>query len=178
MTAPVQIQTPLTPETVKILHAGDEVRITGTIYTARDAAHKKLCQLLDEGSPLPFDIKDQIIFYTGPTPAPPGYPIGSCGPTTSYRMDRYTPRLLSLGLRGMIGKGRRGQPVIDAIVENTAVYFSAEGGCGALLARYILESEVVAFPELGTEAIRRLRVENFPVSVFCDCGGNIYSPYL
>ncbi|MCD8087011.1 MAG: Fe-S-containing hydro-lyase [Oscillospiraceae bacterium] len=178
MTAPVQIQTPLTPERVKTLHSGDEVRITGTIYTARDAAHKKLCQLLDEGSPLPFDIKDQIIFYTGPTPAPPGYPIGSCGPTTSYRMDRYTPRLLSLGLRGMIGKGRRGQPVIDSIVENTAVYFSAEGGCGALLARYILESEVVAFPELGTEAIRRLRVENFPVSVFCDCGGNIYSPYL
>ncbi|MCD7768629.1 MAG: Fe-S-containing hydro-lyase [Oscillospiraceae bacterium] len=178
MTAPVQIQTPLTPEAVKALHAGDEVRITGTIYTARDAAHKKLCQLLDEGYPLPFDIRDQIIFYTGPTPAPPGYPIGSCGPTTSYRMDRYTPRLLRLGLRGMIGKGRRGQPVIDAIVENTAVYFSAEGGCGALLARYILESEIVAFPELGTEAIRRLKVENFPVSVFCDCGGNIYSPYL
>ncbi|MCD8117286.1 MAG: FumA C-terminus/TtdB family hydratase beta subunit [Oscillospiraceae bacterium] len=178
MTAPVQIQTPLTPEAVKNLHAGDEVRITGTIYTARDAAHKKLCQLLDEGAPPPFDIRDQIIFYTGPPPAPPGYPIGSCGPTTSYRMDRYTPRLLRLGLRGMIGKGRRGQPVIDAIVENTAVYFSAEGGCGALLARYILESELVAFPELGTEAIRRLKVENFPVSVFCDCGGNIYSPYL
>ncbi len=174
----IHIQTPLTEDTIRSLHAGDEVRITGTIYTARDAAHKKLCQLLDEGSPLPIDIENQIVFYTGPTPAPPGYPIGSCGPTTSYRMDRYTPRLLSLGLRGMIGKGRRNQEVIDSIVENGAVYFSAEGGCGALLARYILTSEVVAFPELGTEAIRRLTVENFPVSVFCDCEGAIYSPYL
>ena len=172
------IQTPLTEETIRSLHAGDEVRITGVIYTARDAAHKKLCELLDAGQPLPVDLTGQIVYYTGPTPAPPGRPIGSCGPTTSYRMDRYTPRLLALGLRGMIGKGRRAQEVIDAIVENTSVYFSAEGGCGALLANYVKTCEVVAFPELGTEAIHRLEVENFPVSVFCDCTGAIYSPYL
>ena len=172
------IQTPLTDETIRSLHAGDEVRITGVIYTARDAAHKKLCQLLDAGEPLPVDLTGQIVYYTGPTPAPPGRPIGSCGPTTSYRMDRYTPRLLALGLRGMIGQGRRAQEVIDAIVGNTAVYFSAEGGCGALLANYVKTCEVVAFPELGTEAIHRLEVENFPVSVFCDCAGKIYSPYL
>lgn len=174
----IHIQTPLTREAVKTLRAGDEVRISGIIYTARDAAHKKLCQLLDEGKPLPIDLEGQILFYTGPTPAPPGYPIGSCGPTTSYRMDAYTPRLLALGLRGMIGKGRRGQAVIDAIVENTAVYFSAEGGCGALLARYVTDCQVVAFPELGTEAVHRLTIDNFPVSVFCDCTGRIYSPYL
>ena len=169
----IHIQTPLTDETVRSLHAGDEVRITGTIYTARDAAHKKLCELLDAGEPLPIELAGQIIYYTGPTPAPPGRPIGSCGPTTSYRMDRYSPRLLDLGLRGMIGKGRRAQTVIDSIVKNTAVYFSAEGGCGALLANYVRSCQVVAFPELGTEAIHRLEVENFPVSVFCDCEGNI-----
>ena len=172
------IQTPLTEEAVRSLQAGDEVRITGTIYTARDAAHKKLCELLDAGQPLPIELEGQIIYYTGPTPAPPGRPIGSCGPTTSYRMDRYTPPLLVRGLRGIIGKGRRGQEVIDALVQHTAVYFSAEGGCGALLANYVKTCEVVAFPELGTEAIHRLEVENFPVSVFCDCQGNIYSPYL
>ena len=172
------ITTPLTAEAVKTLRAGDEIRITGVIYTARDAAHKKLCELLDAGESLPVDLRDQIIYYTGPAPTPPGYAIGSCGPTTSYRMDRYTPALLRLGLRGMIGKGRRGQAVIDAIVENTAVYFSAEGGCGALLANYVKACEVVAFPELGTEAIHRLEVEDFPVSVFCDCTGAIYSPYL
>ena len=172
------IQTPLTAETVRSLHAGDEVRITGTIYTARDAAHKKLCELLDAGEPLPIELAGQIIYYTGPTPAPPGRPIGSCGPTTAYRMDRYAPRLMDLGLRGMIGKGRRGQNVIDSIIKNTAVYFSAEGGCGALLANYVKTCQVVAFPELGTEAIHKLEVENFPVSVFCDCTGEIYSPYL
>ena len=172
------IQTPLTSEAVRSLHAGDEVRITGTIYTARDAAHKKLCELLDAGESLPVDLEGQIIYYTGPTPAPPGRPIGSCGPTTAYRMDRYAPRLMDLGLRGMIGKGRRGQAVIDSIMKNTAVYFSAEGGCGALLANYVKTCEVVAFPELGTEAIHKLEVENFPVSVFCDCTGKIYSPYL
>ena len=172
------IQTPLTHDVIRTLHAGDEVRITGVIYTARDAAHKKLCELLDAGKPLPFDPEGQVIFYTGPTPAPPGRPIGSCGPTTSYRMDRYTPSLLDLGLGGMIGKGRRSREVIDSMQKNTAVYFSAEGGCGALLANYVKTCEVVAFPELGTEAIHRLEVENFPVSVFCDCEGNIYSPYL
>ncbi|MGM9613956.1 MAG: FumA C-terminus/TtdB family hydratase beta subunit [Oscillospiraceae bacterium] len=172
------IQTPLSAEVVRTLRAGDEIRITGVIYTARDAAHKKLCELLAAGEPLPVELRDQIIYYTGPAPTPPGYAIGSCGPTTSYRMDRYTPALLGEGLRGIIGKGRRGQAVIDAIVEHTAVYFSAEGGCGALLANYVKACEVVAFPELGTEAIHRLEVENFPVTVFCDCTGAIYSPYL
>ena len=172
------IHTPFTAEAAKSLRAGDEVRITGVIYTARDAAHKKLCELLAAGQPLPIELQDQIIYYTGPTPAPPGRPIGSCGPTTAYRMDRYAPALLDLGLRGMIGKGRRAQTVIDSVMRNTAVYFSAEGGCGALLANYVKTCEVVAFPELGTEAIHRLEVENFPVSVFCDCTGAIYSPYL
>lgn len=172
------IQTPLSAEVVRTLRAGDEIRITGVIYTARDAAHKKLCELLAADEPLPVDLRDQIIYYTGPAPTPPGYAIGSCGPTTSYRMDRYTPALLGEGLRGIIGKGRRGQAVIDAISSHTAVYFSAEGGCGALLANYVKACEVVAFPELGTEAIHRLEVENFPVTVFCDCTGAIYSPYL
>lgn len=172
------ITTPLTDEAAKVLHAGDDIRITGVIYTARDAAHKKLCELLDAGQPLPIDLRNQIIYYTGPTPAPPGHPIGSCGPTTSYRMDRYTPALLALGLRAVIGKGRRSQEVIDALKANTAVYFAAEGGCGALLANYVKTCEVVAFPQLGTEAIHRLEVENFPVSVFCDCRGEQYSPYL
>ena len=172
------IETPLTPETVRSLKAGDEIRISGIIYTARDAAHKQLCELLEAGESLPVDLRDQIIYYTGPAPTPPGRAIGSCGPTTSYRMDRYTPALLNLGLRGMIGKGRRSQAVIDSIVENTAVYFSAEGGCGALLANYVKACEVVAFPELGTEAIHRLEVADFPVTVFCDCKGEIFSPYL
>lgn len=172
------IQTPLTAEAVKALNAGDEIRITGVIYTARDAAHKKLCQLLEAGQPLPLELRDQIVYYTGPTPAPPGRPIGSCGPTTSYRMDRYTPPLLDQGLRGLIGKGRRSREVIDSLISHTAVYFAAEGGCGALLANYVKASEVVAFPELGTEAIRRLEVEDFPVTVFCDCWGNLSSPYL
>ena len=172
------ITTPLTDEAIRSLRAGDEVRITGVIYTARDAAHKKLAELLEAGKPLPFDPSGQIVYYTGPTPAPPGRPIGSCGPTTSYRMDKYTPALLEAGLKGLIGKGRRGPAVIDAIKEHTCVYFSAEGGCGALLANYVKTCEVVAFPELGTEAVHRLTVEDFPVSVFCDCEGSIYSPYL
>lgn len=172
------IQTPLTAEVVKTLNAGDEIRLTGVIYTARDAAHKRLCELLAAGKPLPVDLTDQIIYYTGPAPTPPGHAIGSCGPTTSYRMDRYTPALLDQGLRGMIGKGRRSPEVIDAIISHTAVYFSAEGGCGALLANYVKTCEVVAFPDLGTEAIHRLEVADFPVTVFCDCTGAIYSPYL
>ncbi len=173
-----QITTPLTADVIRSLKAGDEVRITGTIYTARDAAHKKLYELLQKGEPLPVDLTDQIVYYTGPTPAPPGRAIGSCGPTTSYRMDRFTPALLAHGLRGMIGKGRRSKDVIDAIVRYGAVYFSAEGGCGALLANYVTKREVLAFPELGTEAIHRLEVQDFPVSVFCDCRGDLYSPYL
>ncbi len=172
------IHTPLTDEVVRTLRAGDRVRITGVVYTARDAAHKRLCQLLDAGEPLPFDLQGQIVYYTGPTPAPPGRPIGSCGPTTSYRMDPYTPRLLAQGLQGVIGKGRRSQAVIDALRARPGVYFSAEGGCGALLANYVKSSEIVAFPELGAEAVRRLEVDGFPAEVFCDCRGNIYSPYL
>lgn len=172
------IHTPLTAEAAKALNAGDEIRITGVIYTARDAAHKKLCELLEAGQPLPLELRDQILYYTGPTPAPPGRPIGSCGPTTSYRMDRYTPALLEQGLRGVIGKGRRSPEVIDALVRHEAVYFAAEGGCGALLANYVKTCEIIAFPELGTEAIHRLEVENFPVSVFCDSRGALHSPYL
>ena len=172
------IHTPLTSDAVKALKAGEEVRISGVIYTGRDAAHKRLYELLQAGKPLPVDLTDQIIYYTGPAPTPPGYAIGSCGPTTSYRMDRYTPALLEHGLRGMIGKGRRSPEVIDAIVQNSAVYFSAEGGCGALLANYVRTCEVVAFPDLGTEAIHRLEVYDFPVTVFCDSTGAIYSPYL
>ncbi len=172
------VHTPFTSDAAKTLRAGEEVRITGVIYTARDAAHKKLCEFLEAGEPLPMELQDQIIYYTGPTPTPPGRPIGSCGPTTSYRMDPYTPALLSQGLRGIIGKGRRSQPVIDALKEHTAVYFSAEGGCGALLANYVKTCTVVAFPELGPEAIHRLEVENFPVTVFCDTLGDISSPYL
>ena len=172
------ITLPLTDDAVRSLKAGDEVRLTGVIYTARDAAHKRLCELLEAGDPLPVDLQGQVIYYTGPAPTPPGYAIGSCGPTTSYRMDRYTPALLDRGLKGMIGKGRRSAEVIDAIVRHTAVYFSAEGGCGALLANYVKTCRVVAFPELGTEAIHRLEVEDLPVSVFCDCTGKIYSPYL
>ena len=172
------ICTPLTDAVIDSLHAGDDVRISGIIYTARDAAHQRLCALLQDGSPLPFKLHGQILYYTGPTPTPPGRAIGSCGPTTSYRMDKYTPALLAQGLRGMIGKGRRSPEVIDAIRDHHAVYFSAEGGCGALLANYVLTSEIVAFPELGTEAIRRLEVKDLPVSVFCDCSGALYSPYL
>ena len=172
------LQTPLTAEAVRSLRAGDEVRISGVLYTARDAAHKRLCKLLDDGQPLPVDLRDQIVYYTGPSPTPPGRPIGSCGPTTSYRMDPYTPALLAQGLRGIIGKGRRSQAVIDSLVDHTAVYFAAEGGCGALLANYVKTCTVVAFPELGPEAIHRLEVENFPVTVFCDTQSNLYSPYL
>ena len=172
------ITTPLTADAIRSLKAGDEVRITGVIYTGRDAAHKRLYDMLQAGEPLPVDLRDQVIYYTGPAPAPPGYAIGSCGPTTSYRMDRYTPALLDLGLRGMIGKGRRSPEVVASIVKNGAVYFSAEGGCGALLANYVKKRDVIAFPDLGTEAIHRLEVEDFPVTVFCDCNGNLYSPYL
>ena len=173
-----KLQTPFTREMARSLKAGDACLISGVIYTARDAAHKRLFELLEAGKPLPLDLNGQVIYYTGPAPTPPGYAIGSCGPTTSYRMDRYTPALLAQGLKGMIGKGRRSQEVIDAIVQNTAVYFSAEGGCGALLANYVKACEVVAFPELGPEAIHRLEVKDLPVSVFCSCTGKIYSPYL
>jgi len=168
----IRIQTPLTEDKVKSLKAGDRVLISGVIYTARDAAHKKMVELLDENKPLPIDVKDAIIYYVGPSPAKPGNAIGSAGPTTSYRMDPYAPRLLDLGLRGMIGKGSRSREVIESIKKNCAVYFAAIGGAAALMAKSIKEAEVVAYEELGSEAIRKLRVEDLPVMVVVDYKGN------
>ena len=166
------IQTPLTEEIAQTLKAGDYVYITGTIYTARDAAHKRMQEALDAGEPLPIEMKDNVIYYMGPSPAREGRPIGSAGPTTASRMDKYAPKLLDLGLRGMIGKGKRSQAVIDAIVKEKAVYMAAVGGAGALLSKCIKESEVIAYDDLGTEAIRKMRVENLPVIVVIDSEGN------
>lgn len=172
----MKINLPLTKEIAKTLKAGDLIKLSGVIYTARDAAHKRLIERLEANEPLPFDLKDSIIYYVGPTPEKPGAIIGSAGPTTSYRMDAYTPTLLDLGLRGMIGKGPRNSLVIDAMKRNDAVYFAAVGGAAALLALHIKEAEVIAFDDLGTEAIRRLVVEDFPVIVATDCHGNsLYS---
>ena len=165
------ITAPIDRETLKSLHAGDYVYISGTIYTARDAAHKRMIETLDEGRELPLDLKDNVIYYMGPSPARQGRPIGSAGPTTASRMDKYAPTLLDLGLKGMIGKGRRSQAVKDAIVRNKAVYFAAIGGAGALLSQRIKSSEVIAYDDLGTEAIRRLEVEDFPVIVVIDSEG-------
>lgn len=170
-----KITTPLTKDVVAGLRAGDGVLISGKIYTARDAAHKRLVDLINEGSQLPFDLEGQIIYYVGPAPAPPGYPIGSAGPTTSYRMDPYAPLLIEHGLRGMIGKGQRGPTVLDAIQKYGAVYFAAAGGAAALIARSIKKAEVIAYPELGAEAIRLLEVEDFPCIVANDIhGGNLF----
>ncbi len=166
------IKAPLEKEIVKTLRAGDYVYITGTIYTARDAAHKRMDETLREGKELPVPLKDEIVYYMGPSPAREGRVIGSAGPTTASRMDKYTPKLLDLGLSGMIGKGKRSKEVIDAIIRNQSVYFAAVGGAGALLSKCIQESEVVAYDDLGTEAIRRLTVKNFPVIVVIDCEGN------
>ncbi len=163
---------PLTDEDAKSLHSGDYVYITGTIYTARDAAHLRICEALDRNETLPLELAHNIIYYMGPSPAREGRPIGSAGPTTASRMDKYTPRLLDLGLKGMIGKGKRSDAVREAIVRNGAVYFAAVGGAGALLSKSIIASEVVAYDDLGTEAIRRLEVENFPVIVVIDAEGN------
>jgi fumarate hydratase subunit beta len=167
-----KITTPLTEEKVKALKAGDSILITGTIYTARDAAHKRLIELLDKGEELPIDVKDQIVYYVGPTPAKPGQAIGSAGPTTSYRMDSYSPKLLELGLRGMIGKGLRDSEVIESIKKNTGVYFGAIGGAAALIGKSVVKSELVAYEDLGAEAIRKLEVVDFPVVVVIDCEGN------
>ncbi|MDR3144699.1 MAG: Fe-S-containing hydro-lyase [Treponema sp.] len=169
---PLGIHLPLTRERAASLSAGDMVRISGVLYTARDAAHRKLCELLDAGRPLPFPLEDAVIYYTGPTPPLPGGIIGSAGPTTSYRMDAYTPRLLGLGLRGMIGKGKRSAEVVEAMRQAGAVYFGATGGAGVLLSDRIKGVEPVAFPELGAEAIRRLVVEDFPAVVVIDSRGN------
>lgn len=166
------IKAPLTKEEAATLQAGDYVYITGTIYTARDAAHKRMDEALCEGSELPISLEGNIIYYMGPSPAREGRPIGSAGPTTASRMDKYAPKLLDLGLCGMIGKGKRAQTVLDAVVRNGAVYFTAVGGAGALLSKSIKKSEVVAYDDLGTEAIRKLEVENFPVIVVIDKDGN------
>ena len=167
-----KIHTPLTREDVRNLKAGDSCLITGVIYTARDAAHKRLCELLDKGQPLPVDMENAIIYFVGPTPAKPGQAIGSAGPTTSYRMDAYSPALIAAGQTGMIGKGKRGPEVIAAMKEHGAVYFGAIGGCGALLSKCIKKAEIVAYEDLGAEAIRRLEVEDFPVVVIIDSEGN------
>ncbi len=169
------ISAPLIEAEIKDLRAGDYVYITGTIYTARDAAHKRMWESLEKGEELPLAMQDNVIYYMGPSPAREGRPIGSAGPTTASRMDKYAPRLLDLGLKGMIGKGKRSQAVLDAVVRNGAVYFAAVGGAGALLSKAITASEVIAYDDLGTEAIRKLTVENFPVIVVADhCGNNLY----
>jgi fumarate hydratase subunit beta len=167
-----RLTTPLTEDKIKDLKVGDTVLITGSIYTARDAAHKKLIELIDRGEELPINIKDSIIYYVGPTPAKPGMVIGSAGPTTSYRMDDYSPKLLNLGLRGMIGKGERSAEVIGAMVKNKAVYFAAIGGAAALIGKCVKKVELVAYEELGAEAIRRFEVEDMPVVVVIDSEGN------
>lgn len=166
------ITAPIDKETVKELRAGDYVYLTGIIYTARDAAHKRMYEALERGESLPLAIQNNVIYYMGPSPAREGRPIGSAGPTTASRMDKYAPSLLDLGLIGMIGKGKRSEAVKEAIVRNGAVYFAAVGGAGALLAGSIKASEVIAYDDLGTEAIRRLEVENFPVIVVIDSEGN------
>lgn len=163
---------PMTKEEAASLKAGDYVYLTGTIYTARDAAHKRMDETLDRGEELPFDIKGNMIYYMGPSPAREGRPIGSAGPTTASRMDKYTPRLLDLGMGAMIGKGKRSRAVMDGIVRNGAVYFAAVGGAGAILSKCILSSEIVAYEDLGTEAVRRLTVRDFPVIVVMDVHGN------
>jgi len=167
-----QFNTPITKQQLTQLRVGDEVHLTGTIYTARDAAHQRMMQLIATDQPLPFAIDQQLLYYVGPTPARPGHAVGSCGPTSSYRMDKYTPTLLKLGLAGMIGKGKISQPVIDALKAHQAVYFGTIGGAGALIARKVKVSEVIAFPELGAEAIHRYIVEDFPVIVLVDSMGN------
>lgn len=166
------IQAPVSKEGARSLKAGDYVYLSGTIYTARDAAHKRMKEALDQGQKLPFDLKGSVIYYMGPSPAREGRPIGSAGPTTASRMDKYTPELLDLGLGAMIGKGKRSPAVIDAMVRNGAVYFAAVGGAGALLSKCILSSEIVAYEDLGAEAIRKLEVKNFPVIVVIDSQGN------
>ena len=169
------IEIPTTDEIIKELRSGDMLYLTGTIYTARDAAHKRMYETLNEGGQLPYDIEGSFVYYLGPTPAKPGQVIGSAGPTTSSRMDKYTPLLLSKGLKGMIGKGKRSPEVTDAIKKEGAVYCAAIGGLGALLSKRIVESEVIAYDDLGTEAIRRLRVKELPVVVIIDTlGNNLY----
>ena len=167
-----RITLPITDQDIQSLRAGDSVLLTGTIITGRDAAHKRLFELIEKGAPLPVDVKGEIIYYVGPAPAKPGYAVGPAGPTSSYRMDKFTPALLSLGMKGMIGKGARSQEVIDAIVRNKAVYFAAIGGAAALIAKSIKKEELLCYEDLGTEAVRRYTVEDFPCIVAIDCEGN------
>ena len=166
------ITVPMTEEEARALKAGDSVLISGTVYTARDAAHKRMDETIKRGEKLPFDVKDNVIYYMGPSPARPGRAIGSAGPTTASRMDRYAPKLLDMGLRGMIGKGKRTDEVKEAVMRNGAVYFAAVGGAGALLSKAIVSSEVIAYDDLGTEAIRKLEVRDFPAIVVMDSEGN------
>ena len=168
----ISIKAPMTREEARALKAGDSCLLSGIIYTARDAAHKRLCQLIEKGRELPVDLKDSVFYFVGPTPAKPGQVTGSAGPTTSYRMDAYSPALIKLGQTGLIGKGKRDENVIAAMKEHGAVYFGAIGGCGALLGKCIKKSELVAYEDLGAEAICRLEVENFPVIVIIDAQGN------
>jgi fumarate hydratase subunit beta len=168
----IHLQTPLKSEELEELNVGDKVLISGTVYTARDAAHERLVKLVKEGKELPFDIQGAVIYFVGPAPAPPGKPIGSAGPTTSYRMDPYSPILLDAGLKAMIGKGPRGQEVVDAMVKNKAVYLAAIGGAAVVTAQSVKSAEVIAYEDLGTEAIRELKVENFPAFVANDTQGN------
>ncbi|MBR5280395.1 MAG: Fe-S-containing hydro-lyase [Clostridia bacterium] len=171
-----KITLPLTDEDARSLRAGDYVYLSGVIYTARDAAHKRMYEALENGESLPIEMQNNVVYYLGPTPARPGHVIGSAGPTTSSRMDKYAPKLLDLGLKGMVGKGKRTQEVIDAVVRNGAVYFAAVGGAGALLSKCIKKADVVAYDDLGTEAIRRLEIENLPVIVVIDSEGtNLYA---
>ena len=172
MAKEIRLTTPLSTQDVEKLSIGDKVLLSGVLYTGRDAAHKRLFDLITDEKELPIDIQGQVIYYVGPTPAKPGKPIGSAGPTTSYRMDSFAPKLIELGLKGMIGKGNRSQAVIDAMKQYKAVYFGATGGAGALIAKRIKEAEIVAYPDLGPEAIRRLEVEDFPVTVVNDTKGN------
>jgi fumarate hydratase subunit beta len=168
----IRLTTPLSTQDVEKLNIGDKVLLSGVLYTGRDAAHRRLFDLIADEKELPIDIQGQVIYYVGPTPAKPGKPIGSAGPTTSYRMDSFAPKLIELGLKGMIGKGNRSQAVIDAMKQYKAVYFGATGGAGALIAKRIKKAEIVAYPDLGPEAIRRLEVEDFPVTVVNDTKGN------
>jgi len=167
-----EVTTPLSDADVESLKSGDRVRLTGVLYTGRDAAHARFLPLINEDKPLPFDVRGQIIYYTGPSPARPGMVIGSVGPTTGSRMDKYAPKLLALGLKGMMGKGSRSREVREALKKHKGVYFGAIGGAGAYLSRYVMKVEIVAYEDLGTEAIRRMEVEGFPAIVVNDCHGN------
>ncbi len=173
---PIHLTAPLSREAILSLHAGDSVLLSGTIYTARDAAHGRLCAALERGEDLPVDLREQTVFYAGPTPPPPGKPTGAIGPTTSVRMDAYTPQLLAYGVNALIGKGGRTQPVLAALQQQDAVYFAAIGGCAAYMAACVESCDVVAYEDLGTESIKRLRVKDMPLTVAADChGGNAYT---